>query len=288
MSESLPPDTAIGAVFLTVSDLDRSLAFYQERLGLAVHRQERDTAQLGAGGPELVVLTQDRGARRVSGTTGLYHFAILLPSRAALAQALGRLAETRTRLQGLSDHGVSEAIYLADPDGNGIEIYSDRPRSQWPFDGTRLRMGTEPLDVEGLMSELWGRSQAWAGLPAGTMMGHVHLHVADLADAEAFYVGVLGFDVMQRLGSSALFVSAGGYHHRVGLNTWAGANAHPPPPGSVGLRHFIVRLPNTVELDRVCERLRAAGVPMEETQAGRRVRDPSANSVVLSADASSP
>jgi len=282
MSESLPPGTRVGAVSLTITNLERSLQFYQERLGFTVHRRAGEAAYLGAGGPDLVVLAQDPGARRVGGTTGLYHFAVLLPSRAALALALGRLAETRTRLQGLSDHGVSEAIYLADPDGNGIEISSDRPRGEWPFDGGRLRMMTEPLDVEGLMSEPAGRSQGWAGLPPGTMIGHIHLHVPDLGSAEAFYAGVLGFDIMQRLGPSALFLSAGGYHHHVGLNTWAGVGASPPPPGSIGLRHFVVRLPKAAELARVAARVRGAGVAMEETPAGLLVRDPSGNSVVLS------
>jgi catechol 2,3-dioxygenase len=280
-STSIHPETVIGYVHLTVSDLERSLAFYQDILGFKLHRRDGDTAHLGAGGPDLLLLTERPGARpRPSRSTGLYHFAILVPSRADLAQALLHFIETRTPLQGLSDHLVSEAIYLADPDENGIEIYSDRPHATWQFEGTQVRMDTKSLDVEGLLSEL-GRGDAWNGLSAETVIGHVHLHVANLAEAQAFYVGVLGFNIMQRYGSQALFVSAGGYHHHIGLNTWAGVGAHPPPSEAAGLRTFIIRLPNETELARLTSRLREAGLAFEEASDGVLVRDPSQNCLLL-------
>jgi catechol 2,3-dioxygenase len=216
----------------------------------------------------------------VSGTTGLYHFAILVPSRAHLARALRRLVDARTRLQGAADHGVSEAIYLADPDGNGIEIYRDRPRPEWPMTDGQLHMGVDPLDLEALLDESDDRSSA---LGPGTVVGHVHLHVADLAAARRFYVDVLGFAVMQRYGPSALFVSAGGYHHHIGLNTWAGVGAPPPPPGAVGLRHFVVSLPNASALEEVGARLREAAIPVETDGETILTKDPSANAILLAA-----
>lgn len=286
MLESIHPNTRIGAVALTIADLDRSLVFYQDVLGLQVHRRAGDTAYLGAGGPDLLVLTQHLGAVLMPGTTGLHHFAILVPSRLTLALVLRHLGKTRTPLQESYNHWCSESIYVVDPDSNGIEIYRDCPRSQWLFDGTQLRIDSVPLDLEGLLSELSGRNDVWSVLPPETVIGHVNLRVANLAEAEAFYVGVLGFDIMARYGSQALFVSAGGYHGHVGLNTWESADAPPPPLGSVGLRHFDVRLPNTAELDRVTKRLRDAGVTLEETPAGVLVRDPSANAILLTVSAS--
>jgi catechol 2,3-dioxygenase len=267
----------IGAVHLTISNLDRSVAFYQSRLGFEVHRQEGGSAVLGAGGPDLLVLSESESAPRVHGTTGLYHFAILVPSRADLGRALRRLVDTRTVLQGASDHGVSEALYLADPDGNGIEIYRDRPREQWPFVPGGLRMGADPLDLDGILAEPDGGTNV--GLAAATVIGHVHLHVSHLDAAERFYVGVLGFDVMQRYGPSALFVSAGGYHHHIGLNTWAGVGAPPQPVGAIGLEHFVVELPDAAALGDTAERLDAAGVASDRDGRTLRTHDPSGNGV---------
>jgi catechol 2,3-dioxygenase len=280
-STSIHPETAIGYVHLTVSNLGRSLTFYQNILGFRLHRRDGDTGYLGAGGPDLLLLTERPGAQpRLPRTTGLYHFAILVPSRADLAQVLLHFVKTRTQLQGLSDHLVSEAIYLADPDGNGIEIYSDRPRSTWQLDGTMVRMDSKAIDVEGLLSES-GRDDAWSGLSAETVIGHVHLQVADLAEAQAFYVGVLGFDIIQRYGSQALFVSAGGYHHHIGLNTWAGIGAPSPPADVAGLRTFVVRLPDESELARLTGRVREAGLAFEEKPEGVLMRDPSQNCLLL-------
>jgi len=228
------------------------------------------------------VLTESRSAARAHGATGLYHFAMLVPSRLELAQSLKRLVDTNARMQGFADHGVSEALYLADPDGNGIEVYRDRPRREWPMAGGRLQMGTAPLDVDALLAELNGVEAAWNGLATDTIMGHVHLHVSNLAAAEAFYVGVLGFDLVQRYGRAALFVSAGGYHHHVGLNTWAGEGAPPPPPGAIGLRHFHVRVPNRAARDEVVRRLDEARVAVETIEDAVLIRDPSRNAVAIS------
>lgn len=282
--ESIHPNTTLGKVQLTVSDLERSLAFYQNSLGFTVQRQGAGTAALGGGGAELVVLTEQKGARRMARASGLYHFAILVPSRLELAQVLKRISETRTAVEGFADHLVSEAIYLPDPDGNGIEMYRDRPRSEWTYDGKSVRMATDPLDIDGIIGELKGHTEPWNGLDPKTVLGHMHLHVANVAEAEAFYHGVLGFDVIARMGGSAGFVSAGGYHHHIAFNTWAGVGVPPPPPGSVGLRWFEVRLPNRGELAKVSERIRAAGIAIEERPDGLMVRDPSQNGVLLIAD----
>jgi catechol 2,3-dioxygenase len=276
----IDPGTTIGAVNLTISDLRRSIRFYETHLGFSVHRRDDRTASLGAGGADLLVLTQCETAPRVRGTTGLYHFAILVPSRADLARSLRRLVATDTIMQGAADHGVSEALYLADEDGNGIEIYRDRPRDQWPIVGGHLQRGADPFDLDALLTEA-GRADSAAGLPAGTTNGHVHLHVSRLEDAHAFYVDLLGFELMQRYGPSALFVAAGGYHHHVGLNTWAGVGAPPPPPGAIGLEHFVVMLPDDAARDSVVGRLTAAGIVPEPVDGGLLVHDPAKNAILL-------
>jgi catechol 2,3-dioxygenase len=279
---SIHPQTTLGYVHLTAADLDRSLTFYQQSLGFKLHRREGDTACLGAGGADLLALTERPGARRYAGRTGLYHFALLTPSRLELAHSLKRIAETRTLVQGFADHYVSEAIYLADPDGNGIEIYRDRPRAEWRDEHGNFVMGTEPLDVDGVLSELNGHDEAWNGLDPATVLGHMHLHVRDIPEAQKFYCEVLGFDLMASLGSAA-FVSAGGYHHHLGMNIWGTAGASPPPPESVGLRYFTAHLPDQTEVDKVLSRAREANAPIEEHPKGWLIRDPSQNALVLKA-----
>ncbi len=276
----IDPGTTIGAVHLTISDLRRSIRFYEAHLGFVVHRQDDRTAWLGAGGPDLVILTQDQHAPRSRGTTGLYHLAILVPSRADLARSFRLLVQTGIVMQGAADHGVSEALYLADEDGNGIEVYRDRPREDWPQVAGHVQMGVEPLDLEMLLSEA-GEADSGAGLARGTVIGHVHLQVSQVGDAEAFYVGILGFELMLRYGPSALFVAAGGYHHHIGLNTWAGVGAPPPPSGALGLRYFVVTLPSDAALAAVADRVRAAGVPTESLDDGLLIRDPSRNAILL-------
>jgi len=281
MKNTIHPNTSIGRVSLRVADLERSLGFYQRSLGFSLHDRANRRASLGAGGPDLLELVEDPGARQVRGTTGLYHFAVLVPSRTELALSLRNILETRTPVQGFADHLVSEAIYLPDPDGNGIEIYRDRPRDQWPREGGRLRMATDPLDLDGLLSELEGQNGSWSGLHSDTVIGHMHLHVRDIAEAEGFYRDVLGFDLVLRYGPSASFLSAGGYHHHIGVNTWAGMGAPAPPEDAVGLRWYEIRIPNRDELDRVADQARQAGYALEKRGEGLYLQDPSRNGILL-------
>lgn len=281
MQSSIHPDTTLGYVRIAVSDMQRALDFYRNTLGFKVHQREATRARLGAGADDLLVLDELPNARHVRRATGLYHFAIRVPSRVALAHSLKQLADTDTRLHGFADHLVSEAIYLADPDGNGIEIYRDRPRAEWRDERGDLKMGTEPLDVRGVLSELNGNGATWSGLERGTALGHMHLKVAHIADAEEFYCGILGFDLIMRYGPDALFVSAGGYHHHIGLNTWESAGAPPLPDDAVGLREFLVRVPNRAELDAISARVQNAGLSIQERGDEILVRDPSQNQIAL-------
>lgn len=281
---AIAADTSLGAVSLTVSDIARSRAFYESALGLSVREADDGTLALGApGGADLVRLHGDASAPPLDRrATGLYHLAVLVPTRLDLAQALARLAQARWPLDGVADHLVSEALYLSDPDGNGIELYHDRPRQQWSYADGQLQMATLPLELRGLADELDAADGPQLTVPAGTVIGHVHLQVAAIPDAEAFYHGVLGFDVTTRGYPGALFVSAGGYHHHLGLNTWHSAGSGPAAPGALGLRSYEVILPDRAELDRVMDRVRAAGLSVETPGEDRAaVRDPSGNLVVL-------
>ena len=281
----IDPETGLGPVRLTVSDIDRSRAFYESAIGLRAGELEDGALALGVpGGPPLIELRGDSAAPRLNrGAPGLYHLAILVPTRLDLAFALARLVQARWPLDGASDHMVSEALYLSDPDGNGIEIYRDRPRSEWRRDGDQLQMATLPLDLDGVIAELRRASELQVEVPGGTRIGHVHLQVSDLEGAEAFYHGVLGFDVMVRGYPGALFVSAGGYHHHIGLNTWHSAGGAPASAGSVGLRSFTIELPNGRELAAVLGRLEAAGIPVSQEPDGVFVHDPFGNGVLLTA-----
>ena len=274
---------AMTVVHLTIADLARSIAFYETRVGLRVNHRGPEQATLGVDGRDLVTLVESPGARRAVGATGLYHFAILVPSRVDLARSLRHFIDTNTEMQGFADHGVSEALYLADPDGNGIENYRDRPREEWIYAGAELRMGVDPLDLGNLLAELESQPPATTAtrLPAGTLMGHVHLQVSRLDEAERFYVGILGLDITARYTTHALFVSAGGYHHHLGLNTWLGVGAPAPPNGAIGLRHFEITLSNHAAREAVLERLRVAGVEIQDHAGDPLVRDPSANALVL-------
>ena len=264
----------LGPVHLTVTDLDRSVAFYGEALGLRVHRREARTVALGTGEEDLLVLVEDRAARPPGRHAGLFHFALLHPSREELARAVARLGASATPIDGAADHGVSEAIYLSDPDGNGIELYADRPRQRWPAPapGQRVGMFTRPLDVRGLVGGVAGEEpRRHAG--EGLAVGHVHLHVGDLERGLAFYRDTLGFEEMAVLPGAA-FLSAGGYHHHLGFNVWRGSGVPPAPADAVGLRHWTIVLADERDLARARERLVRAGAEAEEVDHGLLVRDP--------------
>lgn len=291
---SIAPSAAIGAVQLTVSDLERSQRFYERVLGMGAMELNDGAVGLGvAGASPLLELRGDSTApARDPRLTGLFHLAVLVPTRHDLAVRLTALAQSRWPLSGASDHLVSEALYLDDPDGNGIEIYRDRPRPEWPRDGSGLRMATLPLDLDDVLSELGddlaGRRSLLdvdvdTSLPSGTTIGHMHLQVSDLDSSEEFWSGILGFDVMVRGYPGALFVSAGGYHHHIGLNTWRSLGAGAPPDGAVGLRSFEVRVGDERSLADVLARVTDAGLPTTSVDGGTLVRDPSGNGVLLRA-----
>jgi catechol 2,3-dioxygenase len=278
--------TTVGAVHLTVSDLARSLRWYRDVVGLHARDRAGGVAALTADGDDLLVLYEEPGARPVQGHTGLFHFALLVPDRGDLAAWLHHAARTHVPLTGMSDHNVSEALYLRDPDGHGIEIYRDRPRQEWHRDAEGVHMVSDPLDTRSLLAALGpNEPPPFAGLPRGTRMGHVHLHVASLEPTEAFYRDVLGFDLTARLPGAASFFSAGGYHHHLAGNVWAGRGATPPPPGSAALRHATIVVPDAAERDRAAERVGAAGGEPAALDGGVLVRDPSHNGLLLVARA---
>ncbi|HET6945367.1 MAG TPA: VOC family protein [Gaiellaceae bacterium] len=276
----IAPTTHMGPVELTVSDLDRTLEYWQRAVGLRILERENGRASVGSD-RELLRFVEEAGALPDHGHTGLYHVALLVPDRASLARWLAHGVREQLELQGLSDHAVSEAIYLRDPDHHGIEIYADRPRELW--EGRVLeQMTTMPLDVQSLFGELDDpATEPFDGLPDGTVMGHVHLRVADVPKTVDFYHGVLGMGLMAQLGPAAAFLSAGGYHHHIGANTWESRGSSPAPPGSAALRHATIVLPNAEERDGVVERVADSGQEPEPLEGGVIVRDPSRNALLL-------
>lgn len=276
----LPPSAHPQGVCLQVSDLSRSLTFYRDLLGLLVLEEGGGNARLGVpGSPDaLVELRERRGARRhAAERLGLYHFAILVPERAALGHFLSFAVEQGLRL-GAADHTVSEALYLDDPDGLGVEVYADRPRSVWRHRDRELVIGTAPLAVSGLVRE---NGADWRGMPAGTRLGHMHLRVGDLDVARRFYHEGLGFDQVSWSYPGALFLSAGGYHHHVALNTWAGAGARPPEEDEPRLLEWSLCVPGGDALERALHSLRAVGASPERQGRGWRVPDPWGTSLRL-------
>ncbi|MFL5925324.1 MAG: VOC family protein [Gaiellaceae bacterium] len=267
----LPPALRLGAVHLTVSNLDNSVAWYERALGLRVHRRDEHEAELGDGAETLVVVHEDPEARPAGRHAGLYHYALLYPSREELARAALRLFATRTPIQGASDHRTHEAIYLPDADGNGIELAADRPREEWPPD-LGYQHGPAPLDFDALLATVAGE-QPSERVGEGMRVGHMHLHVGDVDEGLAFYRDLLGFEEQANLGSAA-FVSAGGYHHHLGFNVWKGRDIASPPPGIVGLRHWTIELPTAADVQPVRERLERGGVQVEPVADGVLVRDP--------------
>ena len=267
--DSLPAGTAMGRVDLTVADLERSLDYYRRAIGLDVLREGGGEATLGAGATELLQLVEEPGARPADGYSGLFHFALLLPERTDLAGWLAHAGREGVQLTGASDHFVSEALYLRDPDHHGIEIYADRPRELW--EGQVGRMGSWPLDLEDLLATLPDSANAeFDRLPAGTTMGHVHLRIADVDEAVGFYRDLLGFDLTAQLGAQAAFLSAGGYHHHLGGNTWESRGAAQAPEGTARLRSFTIVLPDQASHAAVAARV-----------GGTEVEDPSGNRLQL-------
>lgn len=288
---SIHPATKIGVVSLRVANLENQLAFYQQVLGFQVHWREGEKAGLGAGGADLLRMTEEPDLKRYSGVTGLYHFAVLFPNRRDLARAIARLMVLKYPNYP-TDHIMTKTTYLDDPEGNGIELYCESPEDgTWTLangvyetrraDGS-LSNGREPLDVNKLLTHLKDDDRLDAGIPAETRMGHIHLHVRNIDEAVEFYHGIIGFDVMGVARAFRMaFVSAGGYHHHVGLNTWQGEDAPPPPADALGLSHFAVELPDQQALNEVLARVEKAGIPANQTEDGLLLYDPSQNGVIL-------
>ncbi|MFA5837929.1 MAG: VOC family protein [Bellilinea sp.] len=283
MNPTIHPAARIGAVALAVTDLDRVARFYTNNLGLKEMSNAATPWQtFGAGERDLVRLTTAAGAPLNPRLPGLFHMAILMPGRFELARVLYQLAESNYHLQGASDHGVSEALYLADPLGNGIEIYSDRAQSEWPRDEQgNIDMVTQALNLDRLLFELKGKVEPWKGIDPRTRIGHVHLQVNDIPAAERFYTQVIGLELQQRYGGQASFLSAGGYHHRVGINTWNSRGSAPAPEDAAGLRYFELLLPDAAALGEVMARIEAAELPVTPQDGGVLVKDPSGNGVLL-------
>jgi len=275
---NIPANTRIGAVRLRVRDVKLCSGFYRNALGLHAISEQDLFVRLGVGGEVLVELEEDADAERAANRPGLFHLALLLPSSRALASWLQHVQRAGWPLQGASDHGVSKAIYLSDPEGNGIEVYCDRDRGRWPFVDGQLRMGTERLDMQKLLDLAEGE---WAGMSDDTRMGHVHLRVNDIAASEYFYCALLGFDLMQRYGDEARFVSAGGYHHHLGLNVWHSRGAAPAPEKAAGLVHYQILLPATSSLTVLRARLEEAAIAVHEDEHALSVRDPAGNGIVV-------
>jgi catechol 2,3-dioxygenase len=283
----LPAGTSVGAVRLQVSDLERSLAYYQRVIGLRIRDRSNGVALLGADdGPALVELHERAGAESVPrrGRLGLYHYAILLPDRPALGRFVRHLAELAVQA-GMSDHLVSEAIYLNDPDGLGIEVYVDRPRNTWHYEGRQLVMDTRPLDVDDLLRAAGG--DPWTGIPSGTVIGHVHLFVGDLERAAGFYHAGLGLDKTVWNYPGALFMSAGGYHHHVGTNTWA-AGAAPAGEGDARLLAWELVVPTAADAAAALASIESQGATVEPSPGGGVARDPWGTAVHVRASADQP
>jgi catechol 2,3-dioxygenase len=277
MSYQLSPAIELGEVKLKVSNLARSITFYQEVVGLKVLNQDSATAEFSVDGKNVLLKIEEINKAEViprRSAAGLYHFAILVPTREALGLSLRNLIQSGIHI-GQADHIVSEALYIADPDNNGIEIYADRPRETWKRDvsGDYI-MASNPIDWDGLL--IAAGDTAWIGLPPGTIMGHVHFHVKNLQKSKEFYCDILGFNVeVNALHMGALFIAAGGYHHHIGLNIWAGENVSTPSSNATGLAYATIVFPNHSALESTLEQIQKAGIPIREDNQAWFVTDPS-------------
>lgn len=284
----MPITTHMGPSALTVADLERSITFYQHTLGLHILARTEQMAITGTrSGTVLLTLLQQEGATPAPhNTTGLYHIALLLPTRIDLALTLLRLIEHNHPLDGMSDHLVSEALYLSDPDGNGLEIYRDRPRETWSWHQGLVKMAVDPLNIRSLLAEGQLQKHRPTGLPDGTTTGHVHLRVGDINQAEQFYHGMLGFAITQRM-PGALFVAAGGYHHHLGLNVWQSRGASRPSLTHAGLRFFTVEVPDKGYIQQLQDRLQCVEWPARRHGQDLIIHDPWQNAIVITNNASS-
>ena len=271
----------IGPVTLTVNNVTRVGNFYMNILGFSRLEETPGRWVLGAGETPLLVLLEDSAAPRNTRWPGLYHVAYLLPDRYALARIFYQLVERQYPIQGAADHGVSEAIYLADPEKNGIELYCDRQREEWPIDEEgQIAMGTDELNLEHLLFELRGSLTGWQGIDPRTVVGHIHLQVSDIPAAVDFYTRVLGLELQQRYGNQAAFLSRDGYHHHIGINTWQSLNMPAAPQGAAGLQEFGLTLPSS-DIKEILSRADTAGLRQEDSPQGLVLQDPSGNRVLL-------
>ena len=288
---SIHPNTKLGHISLTVANLENQLAFYQQAMGFKLHWRDGNKAALGAGSSDLLLLTEEPERKKYRGVTGLYHVAYVFPNRRELAIAVARLFAIKYP-NSPTDHIMTKTTYLDDLEGNGIELYCESPEDgTWTFKDGKFESyrkdgswsdGREPLDVDALFKHLNEDDRLDVPVPPETRIGHVHLHVRDVEEAVDFYHGIIGFDIMGLSKPFQMgFVSAGGYHHHLGLNTWQGRGAPPPPPDALGLRYYTIDLPNQQAYDEVVARVDAAGLPSNETEVGLLLHDPSQNGVVL-------
>lgn len=277
----MPAATALGPVELTVSDLDRAIGFYVEVIGLQVHDRNGSVAALGTGARDVLILHEDRAAKPQGRHAGLYHVALLYPSREELARVAQRILISHSPIQGASDHGTHEAIYLPDADGIGLELAWDRPRDEWPDirDASAYAAGPQPLDLQGLLALVEDLDPVARAAP-GLKVGHVHLHVGEIEAVRSFYVDAVGFEEQVFLGTAG-FVSAGGYHHHVAFNTWRGQAVAPVPQGVVGMRHFTIELPLERAVVETRLRISAAGHTVDDRDDGFVARDPSGNALLV-------
>jgi catechol 2,3-dioxygenase len=272
------PNIYVGEVNINVKDLEDALTFYQNTIGFQVlEKTERKAVLTTDGKTPLLTLEQPADVIPKAGhMSGLYHFAILLPTCADLSVFLRHMIQTGYPL-GAADHYVSEALYITDPDGNGIEVYRDRPSAEWTWKKDLVEMATEQLDAEGILAE---SDAKWNGLPADTVMGHIHLHVADLPKAEEFYTKGLGFKVVSKYPQAA-FLSTGGYHHHIAINTWQGVGAPTPPKNSVGLHWYTLVFPDEAARNTVIKQLQQLGAPVTEEADVYVTKDPAGNQIRL-------